>query len=100
MGAGRGSTRIGEDSLTSGHASHAATLRDYLNVARRRKWIIVQAVVLVPVAAVLFSLHQQKLYQAQAQVLLSTQNLAAQLTNTQYTGVNLQPDRIAATQAG
>jgi Mrp family chromosome partitioning ATPase len=31
---------------------------------------------------------------------LSSQNLAAQLTNTQSTGINLQPDRIAQTQAG
>jgi len=85
---------------TSGHAAgHAATLRDYLHVVRRRKWIILQAVVLVPLAAVLFSLHQQKLYQAEAQVLLSSQNLAAQLTGTQSTGINLQPDRIAQTQA-
>ena len=82
------------------HAEHSATLRDYLHVVRRRKWIILQAVVLVPLAAVLFSLHQQKLYEASAQVLLSTQNLAAQLTNTQSTGLNLQPDRIAQTQAG
>ena len=82
-----------------GHAAHAATLRDYLHVVRRRKWIILQAVVLVPLAAVLFSLHQQSLYKASAQVLLSSQNLAAQLTGTQATGINLQPDRIAATQA-
>jgi polysaccharide biosynthesis transport protein len=88
--------------LTGGHhhAEHSTTLRDYLQVLRRRKWIVLQAVVLVPLAAVLFSLHQQKLYQASAQVLLSSQNLAAQLTNTQSTGINLQPDRIAATQAG
>ena len=39
---------------SSGHAAHAATLRDYLNVVRRRKWVILQAVVLVPLAAVLF----------------------------------------------
>ena len=84
---------------SSGHAAHAATLRDYLNVVRRRKWVILQAVVLVPLAAVLFSLHQQKLYQASAQVLLSSQNLASQLTGTQSTGINLQPDRIAQTQA-
>ena len=62
--------------------------------------MIALAVVLVPLAAVLFSLHQQRLYEAQAQVLLSSQNLAAQLTNTQSTGINLQPDRIAQTQAG
>ncbi len=59
------------------HSGHAASLRDYLHVVRRRKWIILQAVVLVPAAAIAFSLHQQKLYQASAQVLLSSQNLAA-----------------------
>jgi succinoglycan biosynthesis transport protein ExoP len=84
---------------SGGHSAHAATLRDYLRVVRRRKWIILQAVVLVPAAAVVFSLHQEKLYQASAQVLLSSQNLAAQLTGTQSTGINLQPDRIAQTQA-
>src|SRR5665213_3718890 len=92
--------RRGECYMTGGaHAGHAATLRDYLHVVQRRKWIILQAVVLVPVAAVAFSLHQQKLYQASAQVLLSSQNLASQLTGTQSTGINLQPDRIAQTQA-
>jgi polysaccharide biosynthesis transport protein len=83
----------------AGHAGHAATLRDYLHVLRRRKWLVVQAVVLVPAAAIAFSLHQQKLYQASAQVLLSSQNLANQLTGTQQTGVNVQPDRVAQTQA-
>jgi len=84
----------------SAHVAHAATLRDYVHVVRRRKWIIVQAVVLVPLAAVLFSLHQQKLYEAQAQVLLSSQNLAAQLTNTQSTGINQGPsDMVWATNA-
>ncbi len=85
--------------MTGGHTGHAATLRDYLHVVRRRKWIIVTSVVLVPLAAIAFSLHQQKLYQASAQVLLSSQNLANQLTGTQSTGINLQPDRIAQTQA-
>ena len=86
--------------MKTGESGHgAATLRDYLHVLRRRKWVILQAVVLVPAAAIAFSLHQQKLYQASAQVLLSTQNLAAQLTGTQQTGVQVQPDRIAQTQA-
>jgi len=85
--------------VTGGHTGHAATLRDYLHVVRRRKWIIITSVVLVPLAAVAFSLHQQKLYQASSQVLLSSQNLANQLTGTQSTGINLQPDRIAQTQA-
>jgi capsular polysaccharide biosynthesis protein len=68
-------------------------------MVQRRKWIILTAGVLVPAAAVAVSLHQQKLYKASAQVLLSSQNLANQLTNTQSTGVSLQPDRIAQTQA-
>jgi Mrp family chromosome partitioning ATPase/capsular polysaccharide biosynthesis protein len=86
--------------LTSGHQGHAATLRDYLHVVQRRKWIIATCVLFVPLAAFFFSVRQPKLYEAQAQVLLSAQNLAAQLTNTQSTGINLQPDRIAQTQAG
>lgn len=63
---------------TDRHES-AMTLRDYLHVVRRRKWIIVTAVVLVPAAAIAFSLHQTKLYQASAQVLLNTQNLGAEI---------------------
>ena len=61
-----------------GHAAahiHSSTLRDYLRVVRRRKWIILQAVVLVPLAAVLVSLRQQDLYESSAQVLLSKADL-------------------------
>jgi Mrp family chromosome partitioning ATPase/capsular polysaccharide biosynthesis protein len=76
-----------------------ATLRDYVQVARRRKWVILQAVVLVPAAALAFSLFQQKQYQGSAQVLLSQQNLGNQLTGTQ-TGYTGDPaDRLAQTQA-
>ena len=86
--------------MTGGsHVGHAASLRDYLHVVRRRKWIILGAVVLVPLAVVAFSLQQQKLYRASAQVLLSTQNLAAALTGTQQTGITQDPTRIAQTQA-
>lgn len=66
-------------------ASHATTLRDYLQIARRRKWVIILAGALVPVAAVAFSLHQQKLYRASSQVLINAQNLTAQLTGVQPT---------------
>jgi Mrp family chromosome partitioning ATPase/capsular polysaccharide biosynthesis protein len=75
------------------------TLRDYVNLARRRKWIILQSLVLVPVAAVVFSLLQTKLYEATAEVLLSRQNLAAALTGTPDTTQSLQADREAETQA-
>ncbi|HEY6030562.1 MAG TPA: Wzz/FepE/Etk N-terminal domain-containing protein, partial [Gaiellaceae bacterium] len=77
----------------------AATLRDYLQVVRRRKWIIIQAVVLVPLAAVLFSLQQTPVYQASADVLLSRQNLANTLNGLQDPSLYTQSDRLAQTQA-
>jgi polysaccharide biosynthesis transport protein len=76
------------------------TFHDYVRVARRRKWAIVLAVVLLVGAAVLFSLQQQRLYQASADVLLSRQNIAASLSGTPDPSVNQQPQRISATQAG
>lgn len=80
-------------------AGHVSTLRDYLAVARRRKWIIVQAALLVPLAALAFSITQESRYQGSAQVLLSTQDLGNQLTGTQNTDVYTPADRRAQTQA-
>ena len=67
---------------------HVTTLRDYLRVVRRRKWLILSAVVVVPVAAFLFALRQEAMYRASAQVLLSDQNLSGQLTGTQAPAVS------------
>jgi succinoglycan biosynthesis transport protein ExoP len=51
-------------------AQQASTLRNYLQVTRRRRWLILAVVVLVPLFAVFFSLRQEKLYEASAQVLV------------------------------
>jgi tyrosine-protein kinase len=82
-------------------ASHNdASLRDYLQVLRRRGWLVLAAVVLVPTLAVLLSLRGQSLYQSKAQVLLSHQNLASSLTmNVQDPSAFVQADRLAQTQA-
>lgn len=48
-----------------------STLRDYLQIARRRLWIIVTVTVLTVVSAAFFSARQEKLYQASAKVLVS-----------------------------
>jgi succinoglycan biosynthesis transport protein ExoP len=85
--------------LRSAPATHVSTLRDYLQVVRRRKWLIIEAVVIVPLAALAFSLHQQPQYQGSAQVLLSQQDLGNQLTGTQDTSVYTPADRRAQTQA-
>lgn len=76
-----------------------SSLRDYLRVLRRRKWLVVQAVLLVPAAAVALSLRQDERYQASAEVLLSRQNLAATLTGTDDPNQSAQAERVAQTQA-
>ena len=76
------------------------TLRDYLHLLRRRKWVVLLALILVPAVAVALSTRQSPRYEAQAQVLLTHQSLAALLTNTQDPSVNQQlADRNATTQA-
>jgi tyrosine-protein kinase len=78
---------------------HASTLRDYFNVVYRRKWIILQAIILVPAIAVYLSLRQEKLYQAEAQVLLTQQNLANLLTGVSSSDVFQSVERVTQTQA-
>jgi polysaccharide biosynthesis transport protein len=58
-------------------------LRDHLRVLRRRIWLVLTAVIVVPLVATLISLSQPAEYQATAQVLLSNQPLT---TNTSTTG--------------
>src|SRR5262245_12217094 len=81
------------------HGQEHSTLRDYLQVLRRRKWIVVTAIVLVPAAAFAFSTQQQSKYRASAEVLLSRQNLSQSLNGVQDPTLSIQPDRLAQTQA-
>ena len=88
--------------MTTGvaHAPHhhsAATLRDYLQVVRRRKWIVLQAVVIVPIVAALLASRQPVHYRASADVLLSDQSLASALTG--LASQNALRDGGLATQA-
>jgi polysaccharide biosynthesis transport protein len=48
-----------------------STLRDYLQIARRRAWIILTVTVFTVVVAAFFSAGQEKLYRASAKVLVS-----------------------------
>jgi succinoglycan biosynthesis transport protein ExoP len=84
---------------TEGGTHQGSTLRDYLQVVRRRKWIIVAAVVLVPLAAVLHARQQPKVYQSSAEVYISHQNLANTLTGTSSSTIYEPPERILQTQA-
>src|SRR5690242_421460 len=76
-----------------------ATLQDYVAVVRRRWRIVLAAVVICIAAVTALSLTQSKRYEATAEVLLSRQNLAAMLTNTQDPNLGVQADRFAETQA-
>lgn len=78
---------------------HGSTLRDYLQIARRRKWIILAAAVLVPATAYYLSTRQSKLYEAQAQVYLNTVDFSAALNGTPNSSVYQPIDRLAQSQA-
>lgn len=80
------------------HLQAAPQLRDYLRVLGRRKWIILQALIVVPLLAVLLSLREQPLYQATADVLLNRQDIAASLTNIEDPTL-FDANRNAQTQA-
>src|SRR3954467_8124943 len=82
-----------------GHGEQSTTLRDYLRVVRRRKWIILQAVILVPAVAVGLSLRQEKVYKASSEVLLVQQNAVNQLNGFNDPSTYQQPDRRVQTQA-
>jgi len=51
-----------------------------VRVIRRRKWLALVTLVVVPVTAVVLSLQQKPLYSATAEVLLNKQGLAASVT--------------------
>ena len=61
------------------HQHQGSGIRHFVDVVRRRKWVLILLLVLVPLAAVLVSMRQEKLYQATSQVLLGRQDLAATL---------------------
>ncbi len=80
-------------------ATDNATLTDSLRVVRRRKWLLLQAVVIVPLAAVLFSLVHERQYETSAAVLLNRQGLASSLAGSSDPSLSQQPERLAQTQA-
>jgi Mrp family chromosome partitioning ATPase len=75
------------------------TLREYLHVLRRRKWLVLQAIVIVPATAVALSLRQPAVYEASAEVLVNRQNLAAGLAGVDDPTTAFDPNRVMQTQA-
>jgi succinoglycan biosynthesis transport protein ExoP len=77
---------------------HDLGLRDYLHILRRRKWIVLQAVVIVPLAAVALSLRQSPLYQSSANVLLQNESLSTQVSGINPSTYYYDPQRAMDTQ--
>jgi polysaccharide biosynthesis transport protein len=75
-----------------------STLRDYLHLLWRNKWIVILVSITIPLAAVLVSKREAALYQASAEVLLHPENLAANVAGIEDPN-QFNPSRIAATQA-
>jgi polysaccharide biosynthesis transport protein len=84
--------------MNDGFAAEGTTLRDYVQVIRRRKWVIVLTMALVPLAAVVLSLRQAALYQSSAEVLLNRQN-ASIVSGVSDPNTYYQPERVLQTQA-
>lgn len=74
-------------------------LRHILAVLRRRWWIIIAAAVIAPTVAIIYSTTQKPVYESSADVLLSYQNLAGDLTGTTDSSAFVDPERAAETQA-
>jgi capsular polysaccharide biosynthesis protein len=93
----------GGGQLRSGHVEpepHGGlTLHRLTLVLSRHRWLVVQAVVLVPLAAAVLSLRQSKEYRAEAQVLIGRHSYAGAFTGVGEPALNLQPERVLRTSA-
>ncbi len=78
------------------HADVSA-LRKYVAIARRRKLLILQALVVIPIGAFVLSLQQDPMHEASAEVMFAQQDYAASL-NDLYTPWE-DPARTVETQA-
>lgn len=72
-----------EDGKFAPPQEEISALSRYIAVARRRKLLVALCIVLPLLAAVVYSLSKDELYQGDAQVVINRQNLANTLTGTQ-----------------
>jgi polysaccharide biosynthesis transport protein len=75
------------------------TLRDYLHVLRRRKWIVIIPIVLAPLVAVVVAHREPRRYTASAQVTVSQLNLPSSVLDSSASTQQEDPVRLLATQA-
>ncbi len=68
-------------------------LRDYLRVINVRRWIIVQAVLVVTATALIASYLQRPAYEAQSVLLIKERDAGSSLLGSELPGLSLQPER-------
>jgi tyrosine-protein kinase len=84
---------------TTEHHGRQRTLADYVAIVKRRKWVAIIPVLLVPLVAYLYSSQQAATYEASAEVLISRQDLGSVLSGATNADVFTDADRFATTQA-
>jgi Mrp family chromosome partitioning ATPase/capsular polysaccharide biosynthesis protein len=81
------------------HPTRQRTLVEYLDVLRRRRWIALLPLVIVPVVVFVYVSRQPDVYASSSEVLLSRQSLASALSGVPNADVYTDADRFAQTQA-
>jgi polysaccharide biosynthesis transport protein len=79
--------------------TESSPLRGYLAVLRRRKFVAIQSILIVPIIALLITHFQAAKYQSSAEVLLNRSDIVTAVTGIQDPTANQAPDRLATTQA-
>ena len=75
------------------------SFNEYLAILRRRRWIALVPLLVVPLVAFLQAYQEPKVYGSTAEVLLSREDLGSALTGRPSTDIYTDPDRLAQTQA-
>ena len=88
-----------ERMTTTDHGHRARTLGEYLAIIRRRKWVVIIPLLVVPIVAVAYSSQQSPVYEGASEVLLSRQDLGSVLAGRTNADVFTDADRFAQTQA-
>lgn len=81
------------------HPVHQRSLDDYLAILRRRKWVVIESMVLVALVTGVLSLQQPKVFRATAAMLVNRQDLGAAVTGLPNATASNDPARSVQTQA-
>lgn len=86
--------------MNEGQQSSTLDLRHYVQAVWRRKWLILQFVIIIPAIVLVLSLRQTKVYDATARVMVESQSSTVNAVAGQNLGDRPPDDRTVATLAG